>query len=98
MQIPLPQLLRHHRFKEYQTKQSPFYMRLALKLWAFLAQHPRLYHAITAQKIRLLGRLGYRRGAFRYLPFASGWTTARDMPAPQGETFMALWKKQPTQS
>jgi L-lactate dehydrogenase complex protein LldF len=25
------------------------------------------------------------------LPLASGWTDMRDMPAPQGKSFMALW-------
>jgi hypothetical protein len=25
------------------------------------------------------------------LPFLGGWTAARDVPAPEGETFMTLW-------
>ncbi|OQY55576.1 MAG: iron-sulfur cluster-binding protein [Candidatus Parabeggiatoa sp. nov. 2] len=94
MQIPLPKLLRHHRVREYQTKLSPARGRWALKLWAFFAKRPRLYHRFAAMKIRFLGKLANRRGRFRYLPFAGGWTKARDMPAPQGETFMEAWKKQ----
>ncbi|MEN8219312.1 MAG: LutB/LldF family L-lactate oxidation iron-sulfur protein [Pseudomonadota bacterium] len=85
MQIPLPKLLRHLRVKEHQSRTS-----WALKLWAFFAKRPRLYHPITA----LLGKIGRRRGTFRYLPFAGGWTASRDMPAPQGQTFMEAWKKQ----
>jgi len=27
------------------------------------------------------------------LPLASGWTRHRDLPAPQGATFQAQWKK-----
>jgi L-lactate dehydrogenase complex protein LldF len=93
MQIPLPKLLRYHRIKEHQAKLSPTRQRWALKLWAFFAKRPKMYQWITAIKIRWLGKLRHHRGAFHYLPLASAWTTARDMPAPQGETFMASWKK-----
>jgi L-lactate dehydrogenase complex protein LldF len=27
------------------------------------------------------------------VPFASGWTQKRDLPAPQGKTFHQLWKE-----
>jgi L-lactate dehydrogenase complex protein LldF len=93
MQIPLPKLLRHLRIKEHQAKLSPTRGRFALKLWAFFAKRPRLYHRFTALKIAFLSWFGRKRGAFRYLPFAGGWTAARDMPAPQGATFMEIWKK-----
>jgi L-lactate dehydrogenase complex protein LldF len=93
MQIPLPKLLRHHRVKEHHNKLSKARGRWAMKLWAFFAKRPRLYHRFAALKIRLLSKLGYRQGAFRYLPFAGNWTATRDMPAPQGETFMEAWKK-----
>ncbi|OAD23321.1 Iron-sulfur cluster binding protein [Candidatus Thiomargarita nelsonii] len=88
MQIPLPKLLRQLRVNETKVSRVPW----ALKLWAFFAKHPRLYHRFAALKIGLLGKIG--RGAFRYFPFAGGWTASRDLPAPQGETFMAAWKKQ----
>jgi len=93
MQIPLPKLLRYHRIKEHQAKLSPARHRWALTLWAFFAKRPKIYQWLTAVKIRWLGKLGQHRGAFRYWPFAGAWTTTRDMPAPQGETFMATWKK-----
>jgi L-lactate dehydrogenase complex protein LldF len=41
---------------------------------------------------RLLGGLGRRRGAFRALPLAGGWTAHRDMPAPEGRSFHDLWR------
>ena len=40
---------------------------------------------------RLLGRR--RRTPGRWLPFASGWTTARDLPVPARESFRAWWRR-----
>jgi len=65
--------------------------RLALGLWAFLAQRPRLYRTVTGPQMRLLGWLGRRKGRFAKLPLAGGWTRFREMPAPQGKTFQQLW-------
>jgi L-lactate dehydrogenase complex protein LldF len=39
----------------------------------------------------VLGIVGRRRGRFRTLPLASGWTNVRDMPAPEGRSFQSLW-------
>ena len=98
MQIPLPKLLRQLRVKEHQTQLSPLRTRWSLAWWSILAQRPRLYHYLAAVTMRFLGHLGRRRGAFRYLPFAKGWTAARDLPAPPGETFMEMWKKRQIKS
>ena len=93
LQIPLPQLLRYHRIRAHQAKLSPLITRFALRIWAFFARHDRLYQWFTAVNIRLLGRFGQNKGRFRYLPFLSAWTASRDMPAPPGKTFMAIWKQ-----
>jgi len=91
LHIPLPSLLRSLRIR-HRSKG-----RWLLSVWAFFARHPRLYHFFAAKKIRLLHRLGRRKGGFRYLPFAGGWTISRDMPAPQqSDTFISAWKKRPT--
>lgn len=81
MQIPLPKLLRQLRVKHYQSQAKASLAGLALKFWAFFAKRPRIYHFMTAITIRLLARLGHRR-------------IAPNIPTPQGETFMAAWKKQ----
>ena len=41
----------------------------------------------------MLATLGRRRGRFRRLPLAGGWTAARDMPAPEGGTFVERWHR-----
>jgi L-lactate dehydrogenase complex protein LldF len=43
--------------------------------------------------VRMLELLAGRKRRFRSLPMAGGWTAARDLPAPQGPTFQALWDR-----
>ncbi len=93
MSIPLPKLLRSLRMRQFDERLTPARTRWGLGLWALLAERPWLYRIGTASVIRLLGLLGRKRGRFRYLPFAGGWTRVRDMPAPEGQTFQAAWKK-----
>ena len=47
--------------------------------------------ALARVGMPLLARSDGARGAFRRLPFAGGWTKHRDLAAPQGRTFQALW-------
>ena len=93
MSIPLPDLLREHRFKGFQRGLVDSRTRLALKTWAFLVKRPRLYHALNAIAARVLSIWGGARGSLRRVPFASAWTSVRDLPAPQGQTFHQLWAK-----
>lgn len=86
--IPLPDLLRDLRHEESERKLTPVRWRWGLKLHAWLARQPRLYHALTALGIGGLHLLGRRRGRFARLPLAAGWTSQRDFPAPSGKTFM----------
>lgn len=90
--IPLPDLLRDLRHEETLKKLSAPRWRLGLKIHAWLAMHPSLYHALTAPVIRMLYLMGRKRGSFSRLPLAGGWTSERDFPAPQAKTFMQLYK------
>jgi L-lactate dehydrogenase complex protein LldF len=91
MKIPLPKLMRHHREVNFAAGGGGVLYRLGLRAWAALALRPRLYHLAARFGITMLGALGRRRGAFRWLPLAGGWTRHRDLPAPQGRTFQQLW-------
>jgi L-lactate dehydrogenase complex protein LldF len=91
MKIPLPKMMRHWREREFERELSPAVFRYGLKFWAFVAARPALYRLMTGLAARFLGAIGRRRGRFRSLPLAQGWTAGRDMPAPEGRTFMALW-------
>jgi L-lactate dehydrogenase complex protein LldF len=88
--IPLPDLLRALRVRRMQRRLRPRTERAALKLWAWLAAHPRLYSAATRIAARLLHRLGGKEKLLHRLPLASGWTDGRDFPAPAGKTFREL--------
>jgi L-lactate dehydrogenase complex protein LldF len=93
VRIPLPKLMRYWREEEFRRRLPPPAARFGLRLWAFAAQRPALYHLGARLAIALLGRFGRRRGGFRSLPLAGGWTGTRDMPAPEGRTFQAEWAK-----
>jgi L-lactate dehydrogenase complex protein LldF len=92
MLIPLPKMMRHWREKEFERALAPATQRFGLRLWAFVATRPRLYRMATGIAMATLGGLGRGRGRFAWLPLASGWTKHRDMPAPQGRTFMAEYR------
>ncbi|WP_114395161.1 LutB/LldF family L-lactate oxidation iron-sulfur protein [Oleisolibacter albus] len=93
VRIPLPRLMRLWREKEAAARLSPGPQRWGLGLWAFLARRPGLYRLTTRLGMGLLGTMGGRRGRFRYLPLAGGWTGARDFPAPTGRTFQDLYRE-----
>jgi len=93
MKIPLPAMMRHWREREFERHLTPQSVRTNLALWAWLARRPSLYRIATRVGMAGLGLLGRRRGRFSWLPFASGWTDGRDLPAPEGETFFARYAR-----
>jgi L-lactate dehydrogenase complex protein LldF len=90
MHIPLPKMMRHWREREFERHLSPATVRYGLSFWAFFAKRPRLYKFATGLAMRSLHLFG-RRGRFRRLPLAGGWTKYRDFPSPQGKTFQEQW-------
>jgi L-lactate dehydrogenase complex protein LldF len=93
MAIPLPSLMRKWRERDLERGNPPLTQRLALRLWAFAAKRPRLYRALGGLAL-LLSWLAGDRGRLSALPFAGAWTRTRDLPAPEGKTFHALYQKQ----
>ena len=92
MRIPLPKMMRHLREQQFEAGYGPAVMRTGIKIWAFHAKRPKLYHFLAGVKFRLLGAWGRSKGRFRRLPAASGWTKHRNFPAPQpGGTFQSQW-------
>ncbi|MCL4108928.1 UNVERIFIED_CONTAM: hypothetical protein GTU68_008123 [Idotea baltica] len=90
--IAIPDLLRDLRHDENQQKLSPTRWRIGIKFHAWLASRQRLYQHTTRLLIPLLHLFGGKRGYLRRLPFAGGWISKRDFPAPQRKTFMQQYK------
>ncbi|MFO1113224.1 MAG: LutB/LldF family L-lactate oxidation iron-sulfur protein [Rhodospirillales bacterium] len=94
MRIPLPRMLRKLRERQFEEKLTAKPVRWGLAGWALLARYPALYQLAMRIGVGALALLGRKRGRFSSLPLASGWTSVRDLPAPQGKTFQQLWSAQ----
>jgi L-lactate dehydrogenase complex protein LldF len=92
VRIPLPNMMRHWREREFERHLSPVAMRTGIRFWAFFAKRPTLYRLSTDIAMRSLHWLGRSKGRFAWAPFAGGWTKYRDLPAPQGATFQSRWR------
>ena len=89
---PLPKLMRHWREREFERHLAPATLRYGLGFWAYFARRPALYRLATSVAMPILGFFGRTKGRFASLPFVSGWTKGRDLPAPQGKTFQSQWR------
>jgi L-lactate dehydrogenase complex protein LldF len=93
VKIPLPDLLRKLREKQMQRGMKSRQETFMLKVWAWLALHPKLYALATKIGIRVMRIIGGSEKLIHTLPGASGWTDGRDFPAPSGKTFRELYKR-----
>lgn len=89
VKIPLPNLMRHWREREFERHLQPATMRYGIAVWAFFARRPGLYRVSTRLAAFGLGFFGRKAGRFSKLPLAGAWTKGRDFPAPEGKTFFA---------
>ena len=93
VKIPLPDLLRKLREKQFDKGLRPGFEYLAFRLWSFVAKRPVLYRIAMRVAARALSVMGGSRRIISKLPFAGGWTDHRDMPAPSGKTFRELYRE-----
>jgi len=95
--IPLPDLLRELRTEAMDRGLRPGRWRFSLRVHAWLAARPRLYHLVANLGSHVLALLGGRRRSLRRLPFAAAWSDVRDFPAPEGGSFLHAWQRQQRQ-
>ncbi|MGZ5882895.1 MAG: 4Fe-4S dicluster domain-containing protein, partial [Burkholderiaceae bacterium] len=93
VKIPLPDLLRKLREKQFAGGMRPTTEYIGFYIWAYFAKRPRLYRWATRTVAHLLSIMSGSRKSIKRLPFAGGWTRTRDMPRPTGKTFIELYKK-----
>jgi L-lactate dehydrogenase complex protein LldF len=86
--------MRKLRERDFEQKSAPAVDRWAIRLWGMAARRPALYRLGARVMAGALARMGGKRGVVRRIPFGSGWTATRDMPAPAGRTFQSLWAQQ----
>ena len=97
VKIPLPDLLRKLREKQMDQGLRPLGERLGLKAWAWLARRPALYAVAARLGARYLKWLAGDDQAIRVFGLAPEWTSGRDLPAPQGQTFRELYAQRQRQ-
>ena len=95
VKIPLPDLMRKLRERQFEKRLKGATEVISLRVWAHLAARPKLYAIAT----RLLARLGKLAGGksgrvSRIFGFASEWTRYRDLTTPKGRTFRDLYTKE----
>ena len=93
VKIPLPDLMRKLRERQFERGLKPWPERLGLAVWSWVARRPSIYAMMTALGARVLSLLGGTDRRIRRLPFGGGWTDGRDFPAPEGRTFRELYRK-----
>jgi L-lactate dehydrogenase complex protein LldF len=93
MKIPLPDLLRKLRERQFERGLRPWRERLGLAAWAFAAKRPMIYRPLARIGARVLGWMGGDARRIARIPGGSGWSLYRDMPAPVGPTFKERWAK-----
>lgn len=92
VKIPLPTLIRSWRTRSWESGYEPVTVRAALAFWGFLAQRPAVYKIYMSIVVRFL-KLASKGGWIKTMPMAGAWTKYRDLPAPEGKTFMQQYSK-----
>lgn len=97
VKIALPDLLRELRHQQFAQGLVPAPQRAMLAGWGFVARRPVLHEWLSRAAARLLKLLGGGWARISQLPMSAAWTASRDLPAPQGRTFLEQWRKEASQ-
>jgi L-lactate dehydrogenase complex protein LldF len=82
VRIPLPNMMRHWREREFERRFRRYHCAIELGFWAFFAKRPTLYRLATSLAARATHLARRRKGRFSSAPFADGWIQYRDLAAP----------------
>jgi L-lactate dehydrogenase complex protein LldF len=99
VKIPLPDLLRKLRERQFEQGLKPAMEAWGLALWRWAAQRPAIYAMLAKVGARVLATMATKHDGgkrlIHALPMGGGWTDGRDMPAPtgtNGKTFRELYQ------
>jgi L-lactate dehydrogenase complex protein LldF len=93
VKIPLPDLMRKLRERQFDNHLRPWGERLAIRAWSYAVQRPKLYAVLARIGARFASLLGGRERVIHWIPGLDGWTRGRDMPAPAGKTFREMYRE-----
>jgi len=93
VKIPLPDLLRKLREKQWERGLRPWYEKVGVALWAYAALRPSRYSFGSKVAVRVRRWMGGDAKRIRTLPVGAGWTVSRDFPAPSGRTFREMYRE-----
>jgi L-lactate dehydrogenase complex protein LldF len=88
VKIPLTGMIRELRAQTWAQGLVQASARRMLRLWAFAAKRPALYHLGERIALPLMRLWAMGRGSIRSMPFAGGWTSSRDLPTPPSRSFL----------
>lgn len=91
VKIPLPNLLRKLRVRQFKAGLGSQVARKNLWLWKQLVTRPKTYQFLSNMAMPLLKLVAGRKANIHYFPLLGAWLKHRDLPAPQGQTFQAQW-------
>jgi L-lactate dehydrogenase complex protein LldF len=92
VKIPLTDMMRSMRERQWRERMVKPRACLAIQAWAFAAKRPWLYRTGTRIAVKAMRLFRGKHGRIQSLPLAGGWTGSRDMTVPETSTFMAQWK------
>ena len=92
VKIPLPDLMRKLREKQFDQRLKPRMEMWGLAAWRWAAQRPAVYAMLAKIAVRVLAVMGGGDKLIHKMPFGHGWTQGRDMPSPLGKTFRELYQ------
>jgi L-lactate dehydrogenase complex protein LldF len=95
VKIPLTRIMRHWRNEAFARGIPSSGFGIGLKLWGWVARHPRLYGMGTAIAARIMRVIAGKHARLRSLPILTGWFVARDLPTPAATSFQSQWRNRP---
>lgn len=90
--IPLPDMLRSLRARQWDEGLVSPVAKGALKLWAVTATRPALYRFVSGVAVHGMRAWAMGRARIRRMPLAGGWLQDRDLPRPEKGSFMQQYR------
>jgi L-lactate dehydrogenase complex protein LldF len=89
--IPLPDMMRALRERQWREKTGNQRTRWIMTAWAYFALHPWLYRLAIKLILPALRLFKGTNNRLKHAPLARSWTKDRDLPLPGKRSFIDQW-------